>query len=1136
MKRVLGLFIAAVLTATAVVAGVFAAAPTDEEILTERRQMAMDYMRQMATVIWRATEDIDYAAATKVDPDDVTGNTRLPLLAGRLYQGVPYSYAGSTGESFMEYASDDDGDGIYEVAGLSWRALHGNSTYGARIGNDCSGAINQAWGLFGSSNEFCQTKFWNEAHGYRMVGEYEDFDVVEYGKFFSENGTQGTFGICEENGADVMYAAYAELLPADAVVNYKTGGHTMMIVDIDVQYKNGKIDPAKSTITTIHQTKSYSNINKQTHYFNEELQEDVYQIMGLDDKYTFGYLFRNGFVPVTCKELRDPAPVPETYVRDSETAYSADNIVSGMIFSNRIIDTVTMTISDNNGNQLQKGTVSTRRTTENSFYGFNMRQFVDDGYYTMRGYVNPYVLPAGKYHCNVVCKLSGGETYTVRDFDYDWVPLSQREVDHTGSTCPMCDAEDITWTPISQGITEKTLLNGANQHYYLDCDISNTAYYHLEGAGSIVCLDLNGHSITSSVRTFVINTDCALNIMGNGTVAGGTAGNHMGAALDVFGHVNLFGGTYKLGTAVEYPIISTRGFYARVDMYDSVTIEGRADVNTSSILMQRGIFNMHGGKVTGGQAVHGGNFHIGYKSGSATDGSDTYACELYMFGGVIENGAASERGGNVYVVNEGVAYFYENSQVIDGSAKNGGNIEAYNGAYVAINGTTVKGGSASSRGGNIYAYGVDHNTQIVVNDAIIEYGTAASAGGNVEAYGGIITLNNSTVRNGLASGSSAYGGNIDVRKDGRVILNSGDVYAGEAGRCGGNVSVTSEGEFIMNGGTIRDGRVTKTSTKHGRNIFLFTGGYMTMNGGEIESVSAGDGFGNAIYIYDKSALTLAGGAKITGAEGIYLNTGCAVKVDNSFVGEAGIQWSTDVSQTVGTVLPDTAGVCGSVVDGVFTPGGSFGGTLRCEVVEAAHVVGVNGQLQIAHGEHTWDEGVYTAPTTDANGYTTYTCTVCGHKAIIELAITAVTLRPESAGLYFNGSFRVDESLTVKRQGITLSLFNDQPVADGTDETCLWSTGDTSVLVDNILKPDNARAVNNRNGAMPIYARAYVELADGSYLYSDGVVDTLQSVVESADKQLSSLTDVQKAAINTMYAAFRETMDTWQIPNLEHEYA
>jgi hypothetical protein len=307
-----------------------------------------------------------------------------------------------------------------------------------------------------------------------------------------------------------------------------------------------------------------------------------------------------------------------------------------------------------------------------------------------------------------------------------------------------------------------------------------------------------------------------------------------------------------------------------------------------------------------------------------------------------------------------------------------------------------------------------------------------------------------------------------------------------------------------------------------------------MNGGEIISASTGDGFGNAIYIYDQSALMLSGEAKITGTEGIYLNTGCAVKVDNSFVGEAGVQWSADVKQTVGAVLPDTAGVCGGLVDGVFTSGGSFAGILRCEAVDAAYIVGVNGQLQITHEEHTWDEGIYTAPTTDTNGYTTYTCTICGHKAIVELSITAVILRPESTGLYFSGSFRVDEALTVKRQGFTLSLYNDQPVADGTDSSSLWTEGHTSVLVKNILSDNVSSSTNQNRAALPVYARAYVELTDGTYIYSEVVSANLADVVQEADKQLDSLEDAQKTALSSMYATFKETMDTWQIPNLKQE--
>ena len=924
-------------------------AATDEDILAERRQIALDYMYKMATVIWRATEDIDYGAVTKKDPDDVAiGISRLNLVKGRLYQGVPYSYAGSTGEAFMEFATDADGDGVYEVEGLSWRALNGNSTYGARIGNDCSGAIAQAWGLFGSSNRFTTTHFWNESNGFLKVGDFNDYDVFDYREYFSTNGTQGTYGICEENGKDVIVAAYAHLQPADSVVHCKTGGHVMMVTAVDVQYKNGKVDPDASTVKVTHQTKTYSNAGKQAHYFHEGLQEEVYQILGLDDVYTFSKLFTQGYLPMTCKELRDPTPVPEAYVSDSVTDPSADTIVDGIISSNRVIDSVTMTISDANGKQLQQGKATTKRGTN---YAFNMRQFVDDEYYTMYGYVNPYALPAGKYHCNVVCRLSNGQTFTTRDFDYDWTPIGDRTVDHSGSTCPMCGASDIRWSVLPGELTDTKKLNGANQHYYLSDDISNNGVYHLEDAGSTVCLDLNGHNLTSSVRVFVTNTDTTLRIMGDGTVSGGAGADYQGSVLDLFGHAVLFGGTYQLATPVAFPVVSTRGFYTRVDMYDGAVIQGISGSTMAPVLMTRGVFNMHGGKVTGGNSSdHGGNFYIGYKTGTATDGTDTYECELYMFGGVIENGTAAERGGNVYVVNEGEAHICENALITGGKAKNGGNIEAYAGGYVTINGATVRDGYAKDRGGNLYAYGVSKNAEIVVNDALIEGGTASKAGGNIEAYGGTITLNNSTIQNGRIDKASTYGGNLDVRKGGTIILNSGIVTGGEAGTHGGNIGVTLDGQFIMNGGTVKNGKTADATKPFGKNIYLYSDGHMVMNGGTVETAKTGE-YGNGVYLQGKSTLTLAGAAVIADnedqlAEGIYVQSSDGrLLVDNSFAGQASVKWYDDVDQTVGATLPETAGVCGTTADGVFTPGGTYEGVLTCEA--GGYVLGAEGKLQIA---------------------------------------------------------------------------------------------------------------------------------------------------------------------------------------------
>ena len=69
--------------------------------------------------------------------------------------------------------------------------------------------------------------------------------------------------------------------------------------------------------------------------------------------------------------------------------------------------------------------------------------------------------------------------------------------------------------------------------------------------------------------------------------------------------------------------------------------------------------------------------------------------------------------------------------------------------------------------------------------------------------------------------------------------------------------------------------------------------------------------------------------------------------------------------------------------------------------------------------------------------------------------------------------------------------------------------------------------------MRIYARPYVVLEDGSYLYGDTVSVSLLEIVEKIDAELSNLTDSQTAAINTMYRSFYTVMDIWNIPNIKN---
>ena len=162
------------------------------------------------------------------------------------------------------------------------------------------------------------------------------------------------------------------------------------------------------------------------------------------------------------------------------------------------------------------------------------------------------------------------------------------------------------------------------------------------------------------------------------------------------------------------------------------------------------------------------------------------------------------------------------------------------------------------------------------------------------------------------------------------------------------------------------------------------------------------------------------------------------------------------------------------------------------------------------------------------------CGTCGHvRASSE--ITSVVLKPASAGIYFKGSFTVDADVQVVRQGIAVSTENALPVADDSDPSSLYTTSGVSVLVKDILKTDNTDGQNRKNATMLIYARTYILLDDGTYIYGETVVVNLKSLVEAIDAKLDNLTGRQAVALTRLYTTYATIMESFNLPNLK-EYA
>ena len=384
----------------------------EQDVLSQRRDAAESYMRQMATYMWRAEEDIYYTRSNKVLTDeqlaDYTGNEMLVIKAGRLYRGIPYSYSGASAWNFYDYASQPDEQGIATVSGIHWRGLNGSSSIGACLGNDCSGALELAWNSVGSNIQLANTASMTKNFGYIPVGDYVS------------NALRNdlTAETCKTNGTEVMGQSYSALQKADAVVMRTASyGHTMMVVENHVVLTEDEfVDMEQSYITVLHQTSSY--MKKEYKEFDPEYGEDVYFIYGVDDKYTYAKLFEQGYLPITCDVFLDPAPVAEVYVTDTIQEHSYNTILMGSFLSNRILSAATITITDPDGNVVMEGTSYEVRQTGQQVFSFNLERFDKLQKELQRGNLDLEALAPGSYHCKHVVRDGHGVEYTVRDFDF----------------------------------------------------------------------------------------------------------------------------------------------------------------------------------------------------------------------------------------------------------------------------------------------------------------------------------------------------------------------------------------------------------------------------------------------------------------------------------------------------------------------------------------------------------------------------------------------------------------------------------------------------------------------------------------------------------------------------------------------
>ena len=365
----------------------------NEAILSQRRQLVMDYMRSQLDFYWVCDETFEYLS-TK------TNEVELVYEAGKVYRGLPYGQAGGTTASFLRYSTGTDEKGIHRLSGLKQDPETGKFL-ARRLGSDCSSTLWNAWSQISPSISADKraTKYLTEENGVLRVGNYTCSTEIH----------ADTKKVCRENGEQTMFEAYALLQPGDGCVHFKGTGHAIMITAVEVKRnaKTGEILGNTSFVKIMDQTSGKMR-DGCTEYV-EALGCEVHIIGNVEKAMSFSQMFSAGYLPITCKELVDPAPVAEeTLIIEQTGEGDLKSLLKGLtVKSDRAVNIVTVTVS---GNGLTQECSMVAPLKE--LRSFCLELFLTEPNDVQIGFLDPGALPAGEYSLVCTAVSTTGKTVT----------------------------------------------------------------------------------------------------------------------------------------------------------------------------------------------------------------------------------------------------------------------------------------------------------------------------------------------------------------------------------------------------------------------------------------------------------------------------------------------------------------------------------------------------------------------------------------------------------------------------------------------------------------------------------------------------------------------------------------------------
>ena len=364
----------------------------------ELRNIVVDYMYQMGSVLWTTPEQIQSSCVQKCSSQQC----HTPLDPGTIYRGFPYKHSSSTLDRML-YCLDENNELKQWVVDLG--NIGGYQTY---FGSACYSSVQLAWSRVSNTvNATCamEALLYGKYTGTIGIGTWSD--AWEYK--LNDQYTQKCIDLI---GIDAVLEDYALVRAGDCFIKLNSGGaHAIMAASdvVVVRDENGKIDPDHSYLYT-HEQGGPNNA-----------PDGIVSSWCLDRYKTFTTLLGEAFLPLTIQELID-GKMDEVEVKLEGGCDGRLGLTTGVVSSNYYIDALTINIEENGKEFFNKKVycrVDNIKDYDGSVAMFD-RNFVKEYDLALltKSLQNIKFNSRKHYHATLTLLLQTGEEIIVKDFEF----------------------------------------------------------------------------------------------------------------------------------------------------------------------------------------------------------------------------------------------------------------------------------------------------------------------------------------------------------------------------------------------------------------------------------------------------------------------------------------------------------------------------------------------------------------------------------------------------------------------------------------------------------------------------------------------------------------------------------------------